>query len=236
MISLSNPVVDVIFLSNAKSDELREMTQNAVDTCATGAGAMPVNVIVIEQQSNLYGNAQTVHRPDPFRYNAFANFGARQGSAEWIMVANNDLVFSNGWLHALLAANHPLVSPKAPSDYRQMNIDANTIGDETGRHLSGWCFMIRRDLWERIGGFDECVDFWCSDDVVIEQCRAVGILPMLVPGSTVEHLGSRTFATEDPSRFDDMTWAQIKKFSDKYGPHRFTHERSYKTWLERSEA
>lgn len=228
------PVVDVIFLSNAKTDELQAMTQQAVNTCIAGANSLPINAIVIEQQPAVeYDNAQTMYQTGEFRYNAFANLGAEQGSAEWIMVANNDLVFSNGWLHALLVANHPLMSPKAPDEYRQQAITVDTIGDVTGQHLSGWCFMIRRELWERIGGFDECVDFWCSDDVVIEQCRAVGTLPMLVPGSTVAHLGSQTFKTEDPAKFDDMTWLQIKKFSDKYGPHRFTHERVYQEWLER---
>ena len=228
------PLVDIVFLSNAKTDEMREMAQHAVDTCVAGANALPVNVTVVEQQPGVgYDNAQTIYQPGPFRYNAFANLGIDQGSAEWVAVANSDLVFTNGWLHALLAADYPFVSPKEPSDYRQQGITENTVGDVTGAHLSGWFFMMRRELWERIGGFDECVDFWCSDDVVIEQCRALGILPMLVPGSTVKHLGSKTFQTEDRSKFDDMTWAQIKKFSDKYGPHRFTHERSYKEWLER---
>lgn len=232
-----SPIVDVIFLSNAKTDELRDMTQHAVDTCVAGANALPVNAIVVEQQAGVgYENAQTMYRSEPFRYNAFANTAAKEGSAEWIMVANNDLVFSNGWLHALLAADHPFVSPKCPVDYRQQSITENTIGDITGQHMSGWCFMVRRELWERIGGFDECVDFWCSDDVVIEQGRAVGVLPMLVPASTVRHLGSKTFQTVDPSECDDMMWLQIKKFSDKYGPHRFTHERVYKEWLEKHES
>ena len=227
-------IADVVFLSNAKTDALRSMTQTAIDTCISGAQDFPLSITVVEQCSGVhYRSTRTIYRPGQFRYNAFANEGAALGAAEWIVLANNDLVFTDGWLRELLAADYPLVSPKSPNDGRQSDITENTIGDQTGRHLSGWCFMMRRELWERIGGFDECVDFWCSDDAVIEQCRAVGTLPMLVPRAVVHHLGSETLKTE--SNLDDLTWAQVKKFSDKYGPHRFTYERAYREWLERND-
>ena len=223
-----DPLVDVVMLSNATTPALRDMTQNAIDTCISGANSLPVNVIVMEQQPVTYRYATTVRTPRQFHYNAFANSGARQGSAEWIMVANNDLIFGDGWLHNLLAANHPVVSPKCPRDRRQAEFTENTTGYFTARHLSGWCFMIQRKIWEQIGGFDECVSFWASDDVVIEQCRALGIAPMLVPSSTVEHLGSVTLK-EAPDH-DDLTWAQLDAFNDKYGPHRLSTDPRFLRW------
>ena len=207
-------IADVIFLSNAKNVALQEMTQNAIDTCVAGSG-FPVNVIVLEQQSLEYQQATTAHMPGRFHFNAFANHGARLGSAPYIMIANNDLIFSDGWLAPLLSARHPLVSPKCPVRDSQSHITENTTGYGNGVHLSGWCFMIRRDLWERIGGFDECVEFWCSDDVLIEQVKAHGIEPMLVPASQVEHLGSVTLRqTDDPE--EKLTRQQLEIFHRKY--------------------
>lgn len=207
-------LVDVVFLSNAKTPDLHAMAQNAVSTCARGA-TLPVGITVLEQQSVEYARARTIRMPAEFHFNAFANYGAALGSAEWIMVANNDLVFDIGWLEPLLAADHPIVSPKCPVRPSQIDLIENTAGYENGVHLSGWCFMIRRDLWERIGGFDECVEFWCSDDVVIEQVKALGIAPMLVPASRVRHLGSVTLTqTQDPE--NRLTHRQLEIFNRKY--------------------
>ncbi len=228
------PVVDVVILSNAKTSSLRRMTQTTIDTCVAGANSLPVNVIVMEQQPVTYHNATTVQAPRDFHYNKFANLGARQGAAEWIMIANNDLVFHDGWLHQLIAAQHPLVSPKCPDDRRQTDIIENTVGDRTGRHMSGWCYMITRDLWSRIGGFDEDFDWWCADDSVIEQCRSLGVLPMLVPLSVVTHLGSVTGGSGHGD--GQRTWGNIRRFSLKYGPHRFVGRADYQVWLRKQEA
>lgn len=206
-------IADVVFLSNAKTSDLYAMAQHAVDTCA--AGAPQAGITVLEQQRVEYQRARTVHMPGEFHFNAFANYGASLGTAEWIMIANNDLIFGEGWLEALLAANHPVVSPKCPVRESQGRLTENTTGYNNGVHFSGWCFMIRRDLWERIGGFDECVDFWCSDDVVIEQVKALGIAPMLVPASKVEHLSSVTLRqTHDPE--EKLTRQQLDIFNRKY--------------------
>lgn len=206
--------VDVIFLSNAKTPDLRAMTQRAIDTCVS-CTSLPVHLIVLEQQECTYRNAVTRRMLPEFHFNMFANYGARMGESEWIMIANNDLIFHDGWLEALLDADHPVVSPKCPARPDQVHIIENTVGDQNGTHFSGWCFMIRRDLWKQIGGFDEAVSFWCSDNVVIEQVKALGIAPMLVPTSRVEHIGSVTLnQTPDPEQ--RLTQQQLEIFKRKY--------------------
>lgn len=222
------PIVDVIILSDAKTLPLKTMTQKTIDTCISGANSLPVNIIVMEQQMVKYRRAFTVHCPEEFHYNAFANRGAKLGRAEWIMVANNDLLFYDGWLHQLLAADYPLVSPRCPKDSRQAGITTNTVGGVNGKHLSGWCYMIHRDIWSAIGGFDECVSFWCSDDVVIEQVKQLGIEPMLVPGAKVRHLRSQTL--KQSSVMDDLTWAQLDVFNKKYGKNKFGNNPQFREW------
>jgi hypothetical protein len=208
------------------------MTQRTIDTCISGANSLPLGITVLEQQPSLtYKRAATIHMPIAFNYNMFANFGASRGSADWIMVANNDLIFHDGWLHELLAANHPLVSPKCPRDDRQNTFTENTTGFITGRHLSGWCFMISRELWDRIEGFDEDVSFWCSDDVVIEQAKKFEIPAMIVPNAIVEHDQSKTLKSQ--ANQDDLTWKQLDIFIKKYGGHRLENHPSYVRWKSR---
>jgi hypothetical protein len=224
------PQVDLVILSNATSPELRRSTQRTIDTALSGAAPIPINVIVMEQQEGISyrGVDELVYAPQQFNYNKFANRGAALGIAPWIMVANNDLTFHDGWLHHLLAAEHPLVSPKCPNSEKQRELTTNTMGYETGQHFSGWCFMIDRNVWADMGGFDDCVSFWCSDDVVIQQAKEFGVEPMLVPTSLVTHEVSQTLkASTTP---DELTWGQLHIFIKKYGHHDLELHPAYQEW------
>lgn len=225
------PVLDLIILSKAATYRESLMTQKAIDSAYDGANGLPINIIVIEGGVGDYHDAQTVYNLNKFNYNAFANHGAGMGTAEWIMIANNDLEFTNGWLHNLLSADHPVVSPHEPVDARQADITANEKGFETGKHFSGWCFMISRRLWLEIGGFDEDVDFWCSDDAVIEQVKAKGVMPMLVKESIVRHAGSQTLLQQPEDVQTDWKWRNVFIFNTKYGKNKFNTHPAYIKWL-----
>lgn len=227
----SEPIVDVIILSKADDRRSKAMTQRAVDTCFYASNGLPVNIVVLENgAAQGYRRATTIGRPGEFNYNAFANFGAEQGSAEWIMVANNDLVFHDGWLHYLISAGNDVVSPHEPDDARQIGITENELGTECGRHFSGWCFMIKRSLWESIGKFDTDVNFWCSDDVVIEQVLAKGVTPMLVKNSIVQHTPSSTLKAMPKDEQQELTWRNVHIFNAKYGKSKFANHPGYLRW------
>ena len=224
-------IVDVIILS--KADKFRDsiMTQKAIDSCIKGANGLAVNIIVMEGGVGQYHNAATVYNRNKFNYNAFANEGAGRGTAKWIMVANNDIEFTDGWLHNLLSADNPVVSPHEPTDLRQKGIVENESGFEIGRYFSGWCFMIERKVWLEIGGFDDAVDFWFSDDVVVEQVKALGITPMLVKESIVRHEGSVTFKQQPEDVVNDLKWRNCFIFNTKYNKNKFADHPGYIKWL-----
>lgn len=224
-------IVDVIILSKANKYRDGIMTQKAIDSCIQGANGLPVNIIVMEGGVRQYNNAITIPKRGKFNYNQYANEGAALGKSEWIMIANSDLVFRDGWLHNLIAAGHPVVSPHEPNDIRQKGIIKNEEGLVCGRHFSGWCFMISRELWKEIGGFDTDVDFWCSDDVVIEQVNAKGIKPMIVKDSIVEHLGSRTLNQQPDETVSDLKWRNVYIYNTKYGKNKFADHPAYIKYL-----
>jgi len=225
------PVVDVVMLSKGDTDERQAMTQHAIDTCRDGAGAHNVNIIVIEQAAGVrYTGAVTLYENREFAYNSFANRGIRTGSAPWVMVANNDLEFMPGWLDALLHVKHPVMSPVSPGDSRQQIITKNETGTVNGKHFSGWCFMLSRQLWEKIGGLDEDFFYYCADDSVIEQVKAAGVTPMVVSQSNVRHLVSKTGGESMP---ETHTWAQVHLFNQKYKQQKFISDQRYIDWKRR---
>src|SRR5690606_19565225 len=143
---LSKPLtVDLVMLSRSSTPEVRAMTQKAIRSAVEGAPNHRVNVVVVEQVPGVrYDDATMIYETGEFAYNRFGNIGAETGSAPWIMLANNDLEFEPGWLDALLAAKHDVVSPANPGDARQHGVTKNEVGEVNGKHFSGWCFMIRR--------------------------------------------------------------------------------------------
>jgi hypothetical protein len=149
--------VTVVILSNARNRDLKLITREAIDSCIMTCEA---SIIVLEQSQESWKGCHTIWMDGDFNYNQFANVAIRSCTTPYIVVSNNDVVFTTGWLDALLKyADRDLVSPKEPTDVRQNDIYEVTQGTKCGRHLSGWCFMISRRLWEQIGGLDEDFPF-----------------------------------------------------------------------------
>lgn len=215
-------ILDLVFLSNAKNKSFELMTQKAIDTALHNSKGYKINIIVMEQNNNVnYSDATTLHYDGEFNYNAIANLGISEGDSPYVMVANNDLIFKDNWLFNLLRVNHPVVSPKCPKDLRQKEFTVNTTGYKVAKHFSGWCFMMKRNVWEDIGGLDEDFSFWCADNATVKQLEAKGYTPMLVVDALVEHLGSQTLKTFDDKTKKEMTHDQVKKYNSKYNDNIF---------------
>lgn len=212
-------MIDIVILSNANSKELKSITDKCIYTVKHFTPNC--NIIVIEQCLTAKYNETTIYKSEPFNYNKFANIGAKHGVNDYICIANNDLIFTANWFDEILKTNYPICSPICPDDKRQKGIVNNEIGDVVGRNLSGWCFVIKRYLFEIINGFDEDFSFWCADNSLVEQLKEFDILPMLVPSSKVYHLGSKTLGTVNNR--DELTRQQVIKFNKKYNKNLFNY-------------
>ncbi len=208
--------VTVVILSNAIGD-LIGVTQEAIDSCEKTCDA---EILVIEQSDIRWEGCKTLTMKEQFNYNKFANLGISMCDSDYVVVSNNDVIFTDGWLEELLKYKFlHLVSPKDPNDKRQKDILSPSIGDKCGRNLSGWCFMISREHWLKIGGLDEEFPFWCADNSLIDQSISVGVTPCLIPKSIVYHKGSMTLKGVDNK--DEITLGQVKKYNTKYNKNLF---------------
>ena len=118
----------------------------------------------------------------PFNYSAINNFAVKQTDGEWLLFLNNDTeIFEADWLTAMAehiqrlevgvvgaqllfpnktiqhagvvlglagAANHPFLRGK-PTAAREIRMVRNWSA------VTGACFMMRREVFNEVGGFDE---------------------------------------------------------------------------------
>ena len=210
--------MDVILLSNGKTQQLIDVTQHAIDTCHFSESLIEFNIVVIEQQDIVYKNCKTIRHTDEFNYNAFMNFGLSQTSNEYVALCNNDLVFSKRWAVNIITAmqenNILSASPLCPNRQGRLKCQAIEYGYNNGFHMSGWCIVINRKLLSIIGELRSNFPFWFADNEYSEQLKEHEVKHALVRDSIVRHLSSATLSTIDKQ--DYLTTSFIKKFIQMY--------------------
>lgn len=185
------------------------MTQNAIRTAVKNSG-MSVGMIAVVEQCLLARNffakdskllttkqkekgvkGKTLYYKTEFNYNWCLNLGFSVCTSRYTAFCNNDLLFESGWaknaVEAMQKGGYLSASPTPRHIFKGVH-----EGYKIGKQLLGWCIITDREVFERIGRFDEAVTFWYSDDVYADQLKRAGIKHILVGNSRVKHLGSVT--------------------------------------------
>lgn len=213
--------VDLVLVSAATTDALRQLTRNAIDTAGPRA-----NIIVVESNRQVSYPGATVVYPDaPFNYNAYLNLGARRGKAEYIFFGNNDLVFTDGWDAELTGAlethGADSASPLCPRSHASAGIRPNEgvlFGESIFSRFCGWAFLWKRQLYDELNGLDEDFTFWCSDNAAAEQLIRHHKKHLLVTSSIVHHWneGNNTIKLQDKDTVRKYTVGEIEKYNQKF--------------------
>lgn len=159
--------------------------------------------------------------PHPFNYSAINNFAVAQARGEYLILLNNDTAVLHGdWIESLLhhalrpevgivgaklhypdgriqhagvvlglrgPADHPFIQaePDAPGYMQRLQVDQNYTA------VTAACMMIRRSVYEEVGGLDE-IDFKVSyNDVdLCLKVRQAGYLTVWTPYARLMHEGN----------------------------------------------
>ncbi|MFC3767207.1 glycosyltransferase family 2 protein [Paenibacillus sp. GCM10012303] len=169
------------------------------------------------------------------------NQGLMMARGSTIMFLNNDTVVTRGWLSNLLACLHGgsrfgLVGPVTNYISGEQLIEANYSSIEemhrfaaainrsdpakwraTGR-LTGFCVLMRRDVFQRLGYLDEGFEIGnCEDDDYGYRCRLMGLDLVIARDTFIHHVGSTTIKTLTPEQFDEVYGRNLAFYSDKWG-------------------
>lgn len=219
---MSVSVIDIVILSHAKNNELRELTERTINSCIESDN-QEFHFFIMEQNPEVeYKVGITAHPSQPFNYNAYMNIGIEHTGSPYVCLCNNDLIFSKGWATNILDAmkQHELLSasPICPKAYKN-KVEINSgvyFGYRNSWEVSGWCIMTDRTLYDTIGRLDESFPFWFADNIYSEQLKRNGIRHGLVSNSVVEHIGSKTLETLEADKKDELTFGVVNQFVEKH--------------------
>lgn len=167
--------------------------------------------------------------PHPFNYSAINNMAARQARGDYLVLLNNDTaIISEHWLDELLnhalrpevgivgakllypegsiqhagvllglrgPAEHPFIGDPmdAPGYMQRLQVDQNYSA------VTAACLMIRKSIYEAVGGLEEeCFKVSYNDVDLCLKVREAGHLIVWTPHAVVMHEGSVSQKRIDP--------------------------------------
>jgi GT2 family glycosyltransferase len=227
-----NIKVDIIIISFAKDDSLKQVTERCVRSLIESEDNIDFNIILIESnRQEKYSafssikNLKIVYPTVDFGYNRYLNIGIKSSSNKYVCLCNNDLVFSKNWASNIIKAmqRDPEIlsaSPYSTVPHKtRFNLkieDKIEYGYDIRRYLAGWCIFQSRKIYERIGLLDEKFIFWYADNDYSETIKKLGIKHALVLNSVVEHIESKTLNEKDSNTKRKLTIEQKKIFDLKW--------------------
>ena len=153
-----------------------------------------------------------IENPVNVGYGAAVNQAARQSSAPFLAVINDDAEAHPGWLAALvdamqagdcvgLCASQVRLSGESALDSAGMLIAADGSSKQRGHGdppasyenaeevllPSGSAALYKREMFDQVGGFDEDFFLYCEDTDLGLRARRNGWKCLYVPGAVVDH-------------------------------------------------
>ena len=169
--------------------------------------------------AELGGDVQVIRNPENYGFAVASNQGAKAARGEFLLFLNNDTIPTEGWLNALVdeVERHPdvaVVGSKLLYEdgtiqhagvafsrivflpyhiYRQFPADSPMVNRRREfQCVTGACMLVRREVFEQVGGFDEGFKNGFEDVDLCMKIREQGWHIIYRPDSVVYHLESQT--------------------------------------------
>ncbi len=232
ILRLPDKVGEIIVVDNASTDGTPEYLNS-------------IGVMVVRNATNL-GCAKAW------------NQGVQASKGEVVGILTNDIVVTSGWLPALLRfmeeAGHGIVSPalrEGPLDYELDKYAAEYTAAcraATRPGLLGPCMLIKRDVFDTIGLFDERFIYGgCEDVDFLWRAQKAEITAAVTGSAFIHHFGmitqnavkraeSKAYPTQNLAHFRrkwgrtvrgnwfQRRWASVKeRWIERYERFRYGH-------------
>jgi GT2 family glycosyltransferase len=178
-------------------------------------------------------------RPGPFNFSGLNNSAAREATGSILGLVNNDIEATDAsWLDEMVAlaaraeigcVGARLIYPDGRLQHGGIILGLGGVAGHAHRFASGAepgylqrlrtvqnvsavtaaCLLIRKDVFDQVGGLDESLTVAFNDVDFCLKVRAAGYLNLWTPFATLVH-------HESVSRGHDVTPAKARRFADEY--------------------
>ena len=187
----------------------------------------PASLATFARWSAAEPRVRVLRHDVPFNFAAINNYAASKTGGAYLLFLNNDTrVLTPDWLEALAEqAQRPSIGAIGPkllypdgtiqhagvvtgiagvAGHVHKYADGGaggyfnilrTVNDYSA--LTGACLMLRREVFERAGGFDEALGIAFNDVDLCLKIRALGLYNVYLPHVVLEHAESRSRGYED---------------------------------------
>jgi GT2 family glycosyltransferase len=232
MAQVSPVCIDIIILSYARDESLKDLTNATIQSLIDSENPSEIrfNVVVIESNSSLepyqFSHSKTIYPSEKFGFHKYLNIGIKATSSDYICLCNNDLIFHSGWASAILNEMGKDPELLSANPYCPLTHSINGIVDDGKNNYStqngiliGWCIFLKRTVIDAIGYLDENMEFWYSDNDYGNSLKKHQIKHALVTSSKVTHIGSQTHHTLSKKELFDFSYAQFIYYDFKWNHH-----------------
>jgi GT2 family glycosyltransferase len=151
------------------------------------------NIILIDNGRNL-GCAMAL------------NQGVARASGKYICNIDNDVIVSKNWLPPMLELAEKrqdigIVSPGTREGRLDYDFDSyaenfkRRMKHVTAMEFGGWCMLIKREVFDKIGAFSEEFNMYCEDTDFYLRMKQMGYEAIRTGASFVHHRVNMTLST-----------------------------------------
>lgn len=189
------------------------------------------------------GAIQVIHNKENMRFLKNCNNAAKSAKGQYIVFLNNDTIVKDNWLQSLLSliesdnnigmVGSKLIYPNGKlqeaggilwrdgSAWNYGNGQDPSLPEfnyvKESDYISGASIMIRSDIWEKLGGFDErFAPAYYEDTDIAFAIRKLGYKVMYQPKSEVVHFEGVSNGTDTSSGQKAYQVENQKKFFEKW--------------------
>ena len=83
---------------------------------------------------------------------------------------------------------------------------------------AGACFVMRRDAWEEVGGFDDGYFLWYDDVDLAKRLVDAGRRNLVVGSAKVQHIGAESVSQIGPRQTQAIRLASLRRYIAKHNP------------------